>query len=84
MKLRSGSEVYDSGHGHDEGTLSKRRRTSEEGEAEGSDVGGNRLRKVNEEELAEMDTSSGSDYMPKRIEGGGSGSGTELLETESE
>ena len=84
MKLRNGSEAYDSGHGNDEGTSSKRRRSSEEGEAEGSDAKASRLRKVDEgEELAEMDTSLRSDYMKERSEGGGSGSGSESLETES-
>jgi len=85
MKVRSGSEAYGSGHRHDEGTSSKRHRTLEEAEAEGSDVGGSKLRKVGQEEKpAEMDTSSGNDYIPERSEGGGSFSGSESLETESE
>jgi len=78
MNLRSSCKAYENGHGHDEGTSSKQRRSSEEGEVDASKTGGSRLRKVYEgQHLAEMDTSSGSDYMPKRSEGGGSDSGSE-------
>ena len=80
MKVRSGS-----GDGHDQGTSSKRCRTSDEAEAEGSEVGGSKLRRVGAaEEPGEMETSSGSDYIPERSEDGGSASGSESLETESE
>jgi len=39
MKLRSGNKAYESGHGLDEATSSKRRRSSEEGEADRSEIG---------------------------------------------
>ena len=45
-------------------TSSKRRRTLEECKAKGSETRGSRFRKVDEgEQLVEMDTSCGSDYM---------------------
>ena len=85
MKLQSGSKTYQSGHGHDEDMSSKRHRSSEEGEASGSEKGGSRTRKIDEQEqLADMDTSYRREYMLERSVGGRSDSKGVLLEMEFE
>ena len=76
MDVRSDSEA------HLESTSRKRRRALQEGEAEGSEVGARTVVDKGEE-VADNDTSSGSDYIPQRSESGGSDSERESLETES-
>ena len=82
MDVRSDSKAYEHGQGDKESTSRKRRRALQEGEAEGSEVGGRRVVDKGEE-VAENDTSSGSDYMPERSETGRNDSERESLETES-
>jgi len=82
MDVRSDSKAYEHGQGDKESTSRKRRRALQEGEAEGSEVGGRRVVDKGEE-VAENDTSSRSDYMLERSETGGSDNERQSLEMES-
>ena len=85
MDIRGGGERHGSIGSEEEGTSSKRRTSFDQYEDDGANRRANKSAQLEaEEQWAEMETTSGSEYRPEGSVLGDSGSGSESVDKESE